>query len=448
MAQLLELASAYRASGRREEGEEGAGGPRVRVPAPSALKGWDGVRASIFGPGEVEMVSVPLPDEPPRCFSDGEVQQLAGAEAAPPANRGVEITTSGTTGGVGFSVHWLTLTVFEPASLVVPWLMADLPGVGFDDDEADVFADSGSTKSYGRLLVGPDGLRVCCEPRMAGMPAHVSISLSGSTCEAWGLARIQRLLVKLGESGWRWHCTRVDLAWDGSEVSPERFMAAVVAGNVRTRVKLKSMRNGEEVSGWEWRSNALGQTATLGNRHSSLLRVYNRRGFNRVELEAHATRARQVADLLSLSPLEQWSTVGMGFLRSFVDVVDRAADSNISRCPLLGWWSDFISGAERAKLSFAKIVKNAAESVVSKVRLVQLKLRRVARQVAAIGAEAVEALPGIVEREARRLSAAVQARRRELLQAVEYVRVQTGKPYLSQIFDSEEGAIEAMLSVS
>ena len=107
-----------------------------------------------------------------------------------------------------------------------------------------------------------------------------------------------------------------------------------------------------------------------------------------------------------------------------------------------------IGAAERVRVSFSAVTKKAAECVVSKVRHVQREAVRVARKVASLGRAVLEALPGLVDRAEGRLGSAVLARRRELLQAVDYVWRESGKPMLFQIFDSEEGAIEAMLEVS
>lgn len=86
-----------------------------------------------------------------------------------------------------------------------------------------------------------------------------------------------------------------------------------------------------------------GDKVTIGSRSSEhYLRVYDRRGFTRVELELKGTMARAFRDAL-LSDETVFKRTSVGILRQFVDFVDAGATTNISRAPLLPAWAAFMS---------------------------------------------------------------------------------------------------------
>jgi hypothetical protein len=75
------------------------------------------------------------------------------------------------------------------------------------------------------------------------------------------------------------------------------------------------------------------------------LRVYNKRGPTRLELELKEERANLVAESLFLAPIDDWPTIAIGHLLDFIDI-DRP------------WWKEFIGDTDRAykKLHYAKDV--------------------------------------------------------------------------------------------
>jgi hypothetical protein len=82
-----------------------------------------------------------------------------------------------------------------------------------------------------------------------------------------------------------------------------------------------------------------------------MLRCYNSRGYTRVELQMRRGHARNFLANLFARSLEELPELALGAVRSFVDFVDTTADKNISRCPLLPFWSDFVGLIEKVRLA-------------------------------------------------------------------------------------------------
>ena len=128
-------------------------------------------------------------------------------------------------------------------------------------------------------------------------------------------------------------------------------------GNIRTRAHQYS---------WKWFKNNDGNTLYIGTRKSGrMVRIYDKRGPTRLELEFRDKWADKVCEILATSPAKYWLFECMSILRDFVDFVDAASSGgNISRAPLLPWWNTFIDGAEKAELQVGR-----AQQAVTAMRM-------------------------------------------------------------------------------
>ena len=344
----------------------------------------------------------------------------------PPTNRGVEIT-EGKEGGLEFSVDFLSLSIHASADLVLPWLLRLLPGVSRGDEVWEVFTESGQTGFYRRRLRGPFGLVVLAEPSAPGAPDHCHVDLSGSTCQAFGLAWVAEFLrwCKL-ECPWRVKVTRIDLAWDGSEVSPTRCWRALKRGDVRTRAKLEN-RGADEgrrpkcpVRRWEdlWKN----QTVYVGGGSAqSLLRVYNYRGVNRVELQKRGDAADLVSCLLADKSVEKWSGSAVRSLDNYCAFVSRNSDSNASRRSPLVWWAGFLSLAGSCDVSFKRVADRIVKGAGLLVRQQRVLVERALRTIAATPAALVGDLVAAVDRARVSLPDRFALRLREVELALESI---------------------------
>lgn len=143
----------------------------------------------------------------------------------------------------------------------------------------------------------------------------------------------------------RWKCRRIDLAFDHLAISPLQMRAWHDQGATRSKVNKRLQH--------EWMENEQGRTFYLKSGKNSperKLRLYDRRGYNRLELELRDDYAEQCfADLLGLS-VEAWPAHAAGRLRSLVDFVKPDSADRLSRCDLLPEWADLVSGVDPLRL--------------------------------------------------------------------------------------------------
>jgi hypothetical protein len=99
-----------------------------------------------------------------------------------------------------------------------------------------------------------------------------------------------------------------------------------------------------------------------------MVRVYDRRGPTRVELEVKAERAVLLWRSLIATSEEGWSAAGMAELRAFVDFRDRSSGVRPDYCELLPWWAEFVEGAERRAVCIPR-ERQTLERAVSWLRL-------------------------------------------------------------------------------
>jgi hypothetical protein len=143
------------------------------------------------------------------------------------------------------------------------------------------------------------------------------VSITGEAWEVLGSERLPGVVRSIKDEfteaeGVR--CTRVDIAFDGVELSPRDCERARMQGRVRMlggfELRMEFLRN-DEGSSWY-----------LGNRkdRTVLLCLYDRRGFNRLEVRMYrewALMASQVAEAEGVGGLAEWTR---GLLHSWADI--------------------------------------------------------------------------------------------------------------------------------
>jgi DNA relaxase NicK len=171
---------------------------------------------------------------------------------------------------------------------------------------------------------------------------YFSFEFPGSACDALPDKVIQEFILVLD----RWEkarITRLDLAWDGVSFSPEQVKEAVERKELRSHLRKESMKY--TISPYEPREDGQIGTTSLrlgSNSSNRLLRVYDKHGPVRLELQNRKERADLIArDVLKRTP-QEWFAPAIGHLRDYVDFVEPGSES------LLYWWEIFIDGANRA----------------------------------------------------------------------------------------------------
>jgi DNA relaxase NicK len=150
--------------------------------------------------------------------------------------------------------------------------------------------------------------------------------------------------------------TRLDFAFDNVPFSPFQIYQAILNDASRKENEKPIVRTLTHRETVNWVSTPLkkkedgsgiGQdTCYFGERSSMrFLRVYNKRGPTRLELELKDRRADLVASLILEKMADEWPDIAISNLRDFIDID-------------LPWWYEFISNRDRAynTLKYAKDV--------------------------------------------------------------------------------------------
>ena len=320
--------------------------------------------------------------------------QARGGQAADPlaVPTAVPEQTHLTDRWVTFTPHWLTVSIRESLEVVQARVAAHFLGAGEDQDGASFFDQSKRRPSFYAAL---------CEAKLGITIAsgfihqahdHCQVNVPGSALEQLPRGGIdavagflgdllavesdpERLVSEIGGDddsytpapGRLFKVTRLDLAYDGVPFSVADCVAAAMPGLVNLRSPVKRGHGiiplGDPVPGED------GATFHWGSRSSDRsLRVYDRRGPVRLELEVRRDKSDLLARDLLARPVDAWASRTIQYLRDFIDFVDRSSNSNISRAALLPWWAQFVQGAQRIKLKVERAPSALVARVVGQVK--------------------------------------------------------------------------------
>lgn len=252
------------------------------------------------------------------------------ATLPPMGNTGASVTAA---------LHWVRGTSFADVDSVLATVAGML-------QESVIVLESGGRGYSDGWLCGP--VRISANEERPEM--GVKVDISGEGCEVLGHDVLARLVGAL-----QLRVSRVDVAFDGCNFTPALVRDEWRADRVRSKVKVQA--NAREDRPWrtsDWRSNAEGDTFYMGARDSAqFMRVYDRRGSTRLELEIKHDLAHAVgAELILASPdPSRFRALALSLVRRFVDFVDPTTSANRSRCTLLPWWAEFVGRAAKARVS-------------------------------------------------------------------------------------------------
>jgi DNA relaxase NicK len=262
-----------------------------------------------------------------------------------------------TPGGPQIGIDWIAFTTREPLEALLAELGAMLGGVHW------VKCDQGRL-GYGRAMAALDG------PATAYVlhdddREDIHVVLKGRRCRQIGAASAARICRR-----WAPGVRRVDVAIDvPADAAPSvrelcDLWEAARDGNFRTRARCARFIKSQDAKTGEW-----AHTLELGSRTSeSFVRVYDKRGPLRVEVELKGDKAAAAARVIggaiegeNARPLEP---VLLGIIRGTIDFVQcGTGGGNVTRAVLADWWAAVVHGVERIRLAVAKV-----EDSLDKVR--------------------------------------------------------------------------------
>jgi len=233
---------------------------------------------------------------------------------------------------IRYGIHWLSFVVFAPkedAFKLYNSLFRNL----FGDLESLGSGGRGFKEIWHSLLE----FKVYVDPSR-GQQDYFHFEIPGRACELipWEkFLQLEGVLNFIYPEHYRYK--RLDFAFDNVPFIPQDMETAIKNNDVRSLAKRKSLKKLEEP--FEKKDNGEIGTYTVyfGSRQSErMIRVYNKRGFTRLELELKDRRANLVAvQLFSVSDISEWHPIALSHLQDFIEV-----DTD--------WWREFVSGTGRA----------------------------------------------------------------------------------------------------
>ncbi len=205
---------------------------------------------------------------------------------------------------------------------------------------------------------------------------YFHVEIPGGACDALDWNFLHGLWDYL-DSNFKDRCqvTRFDFAFDGGPFTPQQFEQAIIEGQIRSLAKRETVRI--ESSPFEKRDDGQLGTYTVyfgSNTSERMIRVYNKRGFTRLEFQMKEKRANLVAPQVFRSmDADQSFYIVLPHLLDFIDL-DTV------------WWEEFKDCTARA---------NATVTSVSEVSTAKM-VNWLNKQVAPALSVAVDALPADV----------------------------------------------------
>lgn len=243
-----------------------------------------------------------------------------------------------------FSVHWFSITIHQDFEKVkILWSQFFMLGLG-------ALVDTGhGGRGYKQICQALLGAKIYFDHNNAKEgKEHCHIEIPGSACEAVLPSVFPELVNFLSESNVRFSIKRADFAFDGVPFSPQNFLDGLMSENLVSLIKRDPSLNNDSIrvsqSPCALRENGEVGTMTVyaGSASSQrMVRVYNKRGDTRLELQLRDERAHAVCLDVFAHAWEEWEFTVKTHLRQFIDFKNT------------DWWAVFVSIAHRADLKIS-----------------------------------------------------------------------------------------------
>lgn len=229
-----------------------------------------------------------------------------------------------------FHVDWFRITLHSPYKQVL-----ELYNSCFSEILGPL-----STQPFGRFaysMVEQGLLNFSLLHGVDGPNQHCCLDFPGKACQAVPPEFFIDFLGIVVSLGINFKITRIDLAFDGCNFSPEQFYDAIQADKFRSHGTKKSLQYVNTPNQEREDGSGLGCSTTYFGSIESNRRVvvYNLHGAVRLEIRFKDDLAWVVGTHLLGSLPDDWGRVAMGHLRDFIDIQT-------------DWWQEFTKGTERA----------------------------------------------------------------------------------------------------
>jgi len=265
-------------------------------------------------------------------------------------------------------IHWFAFTFFgdqKEFDALYKEFLAPIFG--------DYVGQEHGGRGYRSIATANAGVRLYFDPVSIGTKGnHCHVELPGEACDCMVPDTFREIMtyfvygrMKEGKPQLdQFSIKRLDIAFDHEYFTPEQWFQAISGADVITLAKRDQIRLDQ--SPFARRDDGQDGTMTVylgSNQSGRMLRVYNKRGPTRVELQMRDERAHWVAIDILLQHPSKWHEAGLAHLVQYVTFQEGLAPA---------WWLDFIGSAQTADLIIS------SSRVISLQKLDQWVKRQVA----------------------------------------------------------------------
>lgn len=233
------------------------------------------------------------------------------------------------------NIHWLAFTVHasEKEAFV---LYKEI----FEEIFGELLPRPSGGKGYKQVMFSLFEFKLYLEPG-AHNQKHFHIEIPGKACEFIPATKYQALVNYLEKNhSDKYKFKRIDIAYDYVGFTPQQAYEEINNNRIRSLAKRETLR--ENTSPLAKKDNGeLGtMTVYLGSNQSErMIRIYDKRGFTRLELQTRNNRAHKIGvDIFNCQDFEKWYSKGIAHLRDYIDFQT-------------DWWEEFNQSVGRANLS-------------------------------------------------------------------------------------------------
>jgi len=232
-------------------------------------------------------------------------------------------------------IHWFSITVFNLHEHAL-----DMWQQFFHFELGDLVDTPRTGRGFRHISVGLNEAKLYYDPiEQHESKQYYHFEFTGSSCDCMIPTRFSDFVACLLQDNILFRVTRVDFAFDNAPFSPMDFFDHVVSGDVVSLAKRETLSSYNHPFQLREDGQEGCQGCYLGSKTSErFLRVYNERGYTRVEFVCKDKRADAVVRVLFQFDYKYWDALGRQHLKQYVDF------------PSWDLWNDFLGDIDKAGL--------------------------------------------------------------------------------------------------
>ena len=233
---------------------------------------------------------------------------------------------------VTFGIHWLAFTIHAPRDQAF-----NIYDILLKDRFGEMVEMGHGGRGFKEIWHSLMEFKIYLNPVQEDRE-YFHYEIPGQACEliSWDYFHALGALL---ESNYKdaYNFTRLDFAFDNLGFTPEQAEQEIIENNIRTLGKRENLVVHKSPLGKRDNGEIGTYTVEFGLREADRrIRIYNKRGYTRLEIETRDFRAQIIAqDLLLAEDVSKWFSISIGHLRDYIDFYT-------------DWWQEFISGEARA----------------------------------------------------------------------------------------------------